>query len=73
MSGPLWKKWTPSWEIIQRELITLENSPRICEHYDSVTGKPLGVTFLGMSCSTATMMFDGLCRDYTGVSVRRKN
>jgi hypothetical protein len=30
------------------------------EHYDSVTGKPLGVNFLGMSCTIATMMLDGL-------------
>jgi hypothetical protein len=43
----------------------------ISEHYDSVTGKPLGVTFLGMSCSIATMMLDGLCREYAGVTIRK--
>ena len=32
----------------------------VSEHYDAVTGKPLGVTFLGMSCSIATMMLDKL-------------
>lgn len=36
----------------------------VSEHYDSVTGKPLGVTFLGMSCSLATMMLDGLTNKY---------
>ena len=32
----------------------------INEHYDSVTGKPLGVGNLGMSCAIITMMLDGL-------------
>jgi putative isomerase len=32
----------------------------INEHYDSVTGKPLGVGNLGMSCAIVTMMLDGL-------------
>ena len=31
----------------------------INEHYDSVTGKPLGVGNLGMSCAIVTMMLDG--------------
>ena len=32
----------------------------ISEHYDSVTGKPLGVPFLGMTCTILTLMLDGL-------------
>lgn len=36
----------------------------ISEHYDSVTGKPLGVPFLGMSCTLVTLMLDGLCERY---------
>ena len=32
----------------------------INEHYDSVTGKPLGVGNLGMSCAIVTMMLDQL-------------
>jgi hypothetical protein len=52
---------------------TVANALRhgISEHYDSVSGKPLGVTFLGMSCTIATMMLDGLCGKYSGVSVKR--
>lgn len=42
----------------------------ISEHYDSTSGKPLGVTFLGMSCTIATMMLDGLCDKYSGVKVK---
>jgi hypothetical protein len=34
----------------------------VSEHYDAVSGKPLGVTFLGMSCSIATLMLDGLSK-----------
>ena len=37
----------------------------ISEAYDAVSGKPLGVEFLGMTCTTITMMLDGLCREYT--------
>jgi hypothetical protein len=37
----------------------------VSEHYDSVSGKPLGVTFLGMSCTIATLMLDGLCRKHS--------
>ncbi len=37
----------------------------VSEHYDSVTGKPLGVTFLGMSCTIATLMLDGLSRRHS--------
>jgi hypothetical protein len=36
----------------------------ISERYDSVSGKALGVRFLGMSCTIATMMLDGLSRKY---------
>ncbi len=32
----------------------------ISEHYHSVTGKPLGVPFLGMTCTVLTLMLDGL-------------
>jgi putative isomerase len=37
----------------------------VSEHYDAVSGKPLGVTFLGMSCTVATLMLDGLSRKYS--------
>ncbi len=37
----------------------------VSEHYDAVSGRPLGVTFLGMSCSIATLMLDGLSARYT--------
>jgi putative isomerase len=43
----------------------------VSEHYDAVNGKPLGVTFLGMSCTIATLMLDGLSRKYS-IRVRRK-
>jgi putative isomerase len=36
----------------------------VSEHYDAVTGKALGVNFLGMSCTIATMMLDGLTNKY---------
>ena len=36
----------------------------INEHYDSVTGKPLGFPYLGMSCSIIVMMLDGLTSKY---------
>jgi glycogen debranching enzyme len=36
----------------------------INEHYDSVTGKPLGVGNLGMSCAIITMMLDQLTSKY---------
>lgn len=36
----------------------------INEHYDSVTGKPLGVGNLGMSCSIITLLLDGLTSNY---------
>lgn len=44
----------------------------ISEHYDSVSGKPLGVSFLGMSCTIATMMFDGLCSTYGHVRLKNE-
>ncbi|MCD6392829.1 MAG: hypothetical protein J7M40_04915 [Planctomycetes bacterium] len=34
------------------------------EHYDSITGKPIGVEGLGMSCTILTMMFDGMTKKY---------
>lgn len=45
---------------------TVANALRngISEHYDSVTGKKLGVEYLGMTCTVITMILDGLCRDY---------
>jgi glycogen debranching enzyme len=33
----------------------------ISEHYDSMSGRTLGVDFLGMTCTVVTMMLDGLC------------
>jgi putative isomerase len=36
----------------------------INERYDSVSGKPLGVECLGMTCTILTMMLDGLSRSY---------
>ncbi len=36
----------------------------ISEHYDSVTGKKLGVEYLGMTCTVVAMMLDGLCRGH---------
>ena len=36
----------------------------ISEHYDSITGKALGVPYLGMTCSILTLMLDGLCRKH---------
>ena len=37
----------------------------INERYDSVTGAPLGVFGLGMSCTILTMILDGLSREYS--------
>lgn len=34
------------------------------EHYDAMTGKPMGVPWYGMSCSILEMILDGLCRRY---------
>ncbi len=36
----------------------------ISEHYDSMTGKKLGVEYLGMTCTVIAMMLDGLCKDH---------
>jgi putative isomerase len=46
---------------------TVENAIRngISEHYDSVTGLPLGIPDYCMSASIATMMLDGLTKNYT--------
>ena len=43
----------------------------VSEHYDAVSGKSLGVTFLGMSCTIATLMLDGLSRKHS-IRVRRR-
>jgi len=45
---------------------TVANALRngISEHYDSITGKPLGVPYLGMSCTIITLMLDGLSSQY---------
>ena len=37
----------------------------ISEHYDSITGKPLGVPYLGMTCTVLTLMLDGLSSRFT--------
>ena len=36
----------------------------ISERYDSVSGKKLGVEYLGMTCTVITMMLDGLCKKH---------
>ena len=36
----------------------------INEHYDSMSGKPLGVPYNGMTCTIVTMMLDGLSNQY---------
>jgi len=36
----------------------------ISEHYDSISGKTLGVDFLGMTCTVVTLMLDGLCKKH---------
>ena len=36
----------------------------ISEHYDSISGKPLGVRDYCMSCTLVTMMLDGLAQEY---------
>ena len=41
---------------------TIKNG--ISERYDSISGRRLGVQFLGMSCTVITMMLDGLCGKY---------
>ncbi len=45
---------------------TVENAIKngISEHYDSVSGKPLGVKDYCMSATIATMMLDGLTKKY---------
>jgi hypothetical protein len=37
----------------------------ISEHYDSMTGKPLGVPYNGMTCTVLTLMLDALSSRYT--------
>ncbi len=36
----------------------------INEHYDSITGKPLGVPYNGMTCTVITMMLDGMSEKF---------
>jgi hypothetical protein len=36
----------------------------ISEHYHAVTGKPLGVPYIGMCCTIVTMLLDKLCRQF---------
>jgi putative isomerase len=36
----------------------------ISEHYDSISGRPLGVRDYCMSCTLVTMMIDGLTKKY---------
>jgi len=36
----------------------------ISERYDSLSGKKLGVEYLGMTCTVITMMLDGLCQKH---------
>ena len=45
---------------------TVENAIKngVSEHYDSIIGKPLGVEYLGMSCTILTMMLDGMTKKY---------
>ena len=45
---------------------TVANALRngISEHYDSVSGKALGVPWLGMTCTIVTLMLDGLSQKY---------
>jgi len=45
---------------------TVENAIKngISEHYDSVSGMPLGIRDYCMSCSIATLMLDGLTKKY---------
>jgi putative isomerase len=46
---------------------TVENAIKngISEHYDSVSGKPLGIRDYCMSCTLTTMMLDGLTSKYS--------
>ena len=43
--------------------LSLKNG--INEHYDSITGKPLGVPYNGMTCTVITLMLDGLTTKHT--------
>ena len=40
----------------------LENG--LSEHFNSLTGKPLGIPYNGMTCTVVTMMLDGISRRY---------
>lgn len=45
---------------------TIENSMKngVSEHHHTMTGSPLGVGFLGMSCTVVTMMLEGISKKY---------
>lgn len=43
----------------------------INEHYDSLSGQPLGVPYLGMTCTIVTMMLDNLSKKYK-LSISKK-
>ena len=43
----------------------------INEHYDSISGQPLGVPYLGMTCTIVTMMLDNLSDKYK-LSIAKK-
>ncbi|MBM4026091.1 MAG: hypothetical protein FJ280_11895 [Planctomycetes bacterium] len=51
---------------------TIANAIRhgISEHYDSVSGQPLGIRDYCMSCTLVTMMLDGLAKEHR-LNVRR--
>jgi hypothetical protein len=36
----------------------------VSEHYDSISGRPLGVKDYCMSCTLVTMMLDGLTQEH---------
>jgi putative isomerase len=45
---------------------TIENSLKngVSEHHNSQTGEPLGVGYLGMSCTVVTLMLEGISKKY---------
>ena len=70
--GPLLHNWIGPgggyrgqwiWDIADK---TVANAIKngISERYDSMSGKKLGVEYLGMTCTVITMMLDGLCRKH---------
>jgi putative isomerase len=53
---------------------TLQNAMKvgISEHYDSISGAPLGVAGLGMSATTLTMALDGLTSSAYTIRMRKQ-